>query len=75
MKQGIIVRGSPDTVRKQFMDTHRLLGFQNLFACCSSRMLPRTLRKKIRLFAQEDMPALQALTDKEYAGMQVQAAE
>jgi hypothetical protein len=38
--------------------------------------LPRDLTEKnIRLFAREVLPALQALTDKEYAGLQTQAAE
>ena len=38
--------------------------------------LPRELTEKnIRLFAREVMPVLQGLTDKEYAGMAVQAAE
>ncbi len=76
IRQGIIVCGSPDTVRRQFTETHRLLGFQNLLCLLQFGTLPRDLTEKnIRLFAQEVMPALQALTDKEYAGMQVQAAE
>ncbi len=76
IEQGIIVCGSPDTVRKQFMDAHRLLGFQNLLCLLQFGTLPRDLTEKnIRLFAREVMPTLQALTDKEYAGMQVQAAE
>ena len=44
--------------------------------CCSSATLPRDLTEKnIRLFASEVLPALQRLTDKEYAGMQTRAAE
>ena len=44
--------------------------------CCSSRTLPRDLTEKnIRLFAREVLPALQALTDKDYAGMAVEAAQ
>jgi alkanesulfonate monooxygenase SsuD/methylene tetrahydromethanopterin reductase-like flavin-dependent oxidoreductase (luciferase family) len=76
IEQGIIVCGSPDTVRKQFMDTHRLLGFQNLLCLLQFGTLPRDLTEKnIRLFAREVLPALQALTDKEYGGMEVRAAE
>ena len=76
IQQGIIVCGSPDTVRKQFMDTHRLLGFQNLLCLMQFGTLPRDLTERnIRLFASEVMPALQGLTDKEYAGMEVRAAE
>ena len=38
--------------------------------------LPRDLTEKnIRLFAREVLPALQGLTDKEYGGMEVRAAE
>ena len=76
IEQGIIVCGSPDTVRKQFMDTHRLLGFQNLLCLLQFGTLPRDLTEKnIRLFAREVLPALQGLTDKEYGGMEVRAAE
>ncbi len=76
IEQGIILCGSPDTVRKQLVDSHRLLGFQNLLALLQFATLPRDLTEKnIRLFAREVMPALQGLTDKEYAGMEVQAAE
>jgi len=76
IEQGIILCGSPDTVRKQLMDTHRLLGFQNFLALLQFATLPRDLTEKnIRLFASEVLPTLQSLTDKEYAGMQTQAAE
>ena len=76
IEQGIILCGSPDTVRKQLMDAHRLLGFQNLLALLQFATLPRDLTEKnVRLFAREVLPALQALTDKEYAGLEVQAAE
>jgi hypothetical protein len=38
--------------------------------------LPRDLTEKnMRLFAKEVMPELQKLTDKEYVGMETQAAE
>jgi hypothetical protein len=38
--------------------------------------LPRDrTEKNIRLFAREVMPALQELTDKEYAGQEMHAAE
>ena len=32
IEQGIILCGSPDTVRKRLMESHRLLGFQNFLA-------------------------------------------
>ena len=76
IEQGIMLCGSPETVRKQLMDSHRLLGFQNLLALLQFGTLPRDLTEKnIRLFASEVLPALQPLTDKEYAGLQTQAAE
>jgi alkanesulfonate monooxygenase SsuD/methylene tetrahydromethanopterin reductase-like flavin-dependent oxidoreductase (luciferase family) len=76
IEQGIMVCGSPDTVRKQFMDTHRTLGFQNLLCLMQFGTLPHDLTEKnIRLFAREVLPALQGLTDKEYGGMEVRAAE
>ena len=66
----------PETVRKQFMDTHRLLGFQNLLCLLQFGTLPRDLTEKnIRLFAREVMPALQELTDKQYTGQEMHAAE
>ncbi len=76
IEQGIIVCGNPDTVRKQFVQTHRLLGFQNLLCLLQFATLPRDLTEKnIRMFAREVMPALQGLSDKEYSGTAVQAAE
>jgi alkanesulfonate monooxygenase SsuD/methylene tetrahydromethanopterin reductase-like flavin-dependent oxidoreductase (luciferase family) len=76
IEQGIIVCGSPDTVRKQFTETHKMLGFQNLLCLLQFGTLPRDLTERnIRLFASEVMPALQALTDKQYQGMSIKAAE
>jgi hypothetical protein len=58
------------------MDAHRLLGFQNLLCLMQFGTLPRDLTEKnIKMFAKEVMPALQKLTDKEYGGMDVRAAE
>jgi alkanesulfonate monooxygenase SsuD/methylene tetrahydromethanopterin reductase-like flavin-dependent oxidoreductase (luciferase family) len=76
IEQGIILCGSPDSVRKQLVDSHRLLGFQNFLAMLQFATLPRDLTdKNIRMFAREVLPALQTLTDREYAGLQTQAAE
>ena len=70
IEAGIIICGSPDTVRRRFTETHRLLGFQNLLCLMQFGTLPRDLTERnIRLFAKEVMPALQALTDKEYQRM------
>ncbi len=73
---GIILCGSPDTVRRRLADSHRALGFQNFLGLMQFGTLPPDLTERnIRLFAAEVMPALQALTDKDYAGMAKAAAE
>ena len=69
IEQGIILCGSPDTVRRKLTEVHRLLGFQNFLGLIQFGTLPHDLtQKNIRMFAREVLPALQALTDKEYAG-------
>ena len=76
IEQGIILCGSPDTVRRKLMDAHRQLGFQNFLGLLQFATLPRDLTEKnIRLFAREILPALQGLTDKQYEGMAAVAAE
>jgi alkanesulfonate monooxygenase SsuD/methylene tetrahydromethanopterin reductase-like flavin-dependent oxidoreductase (luciferase family) len=68
---GVLLCGSPDTVRKQLVEAHRTLGFQNFLSLLQFGTLPRDLTEKnIRLFASEVMPALQQLTDREYAGFE-----
>ncbi|HUZ73980.1 MAG TPA: LLM class flavin-dependent oxidoreductase [Stellaceae bacterium] len=72
---GIILCGSPDTVRRRLEDSHRQLGFQNFVGLMQFATLPRDLTERnMRLFAAEVMPALHALTDKEYGGMTPVAA-
>jgi alkanesulfonate monooxygenase SsuD/methylene tetrahydromethanopterin reductase-like flavin-dependent oxidoreductase (luciferase family) len=76
IEQGIILCGSPDTVRRKLMDAHRQLGFQNFLGLLQFATLPRDLTEKnIHMFAREILPALQGLTDKEYQGMESVAAE
>ena len=76
IESGIFLCGSPDTVKRKLVESHRLLGFQNFLAVLQFGTLPRALTEKnLRLFAGEVMPALQALTDREYGGMPAQAAE
>jgi alkanesulfonate monooxygenase SsuD/methylene tetrahydromethanopterin reductase-like flavin-dependent oxidoreductase (luciferase family) len=76
IEAGIIICGSPDTVRRRFTETHRLLGFQNLLCLMQFGTLPRDLTERnIRLFASEVLPALQELTDDQYGGMEIKAAE
>jgi hypothetical protein len=76
IEQGIILCGSPDTVRRKLTDAHRLLGFQNFLCLLQFATLPRDLAEKnIRMFAREILPALQGLTDRQYEGMASVAAE
>jgi hypothetical protein len=76
MESGIFLCGSPDTIRKKLVESHRVLGFQNFLAVLQFATLPRDLTEKnLTLFAREVLPALQGLTDKDYAGMAAAAAE
>jgi len=71
MARGIIVVGSPDTVRKQIMDNHRDMGFQELVTMLTFGTMPADMAEaNIRRFAREVMPALQPLTDREYRGFE-----
>ncbi len=76
IETGILLYGSPGTGRRKLVDGHRVLGFQDFLAVLQFATLPRTLTEKnVTLFAREVLPALQALTDKDYAGMAVEAAQ
>jgi alkanesulfonate monooxygenase SsuD/methylene tetrahydromethanopterin reductase-like flavin-dependent oxidoreductase (luciferase family) len=69
IEQGIILCGTPETVIGKLREAHKLLGFANFLALLQFGTLPRELTEKnIRLFAREVMPALQGLTDDEFAG-------
>jgi len=71
IEAGIFLCGSPDTVRRKLVESHRLLGFQNFLALLQFGTLPRDLTERnIRRFAAEVKPALQVLSDKEYVGME-----
>ena len=71
MARGIIIVGSPDTVRKQIMDNHRDMGFQELVTMLTFGTMPADMSEaNIRRFAREVMPALQPLTDREYRGFE-----
>jgi alkanesulfonate monooxygenase SsuD/methylene tetrahydromethanopterin reductase-like flavin-dependent oxidoreductase (luciferase family) len=75
MERGIIVVGSPDTVRRQIMDYHRDMGFQELVTMLTFGTMPGHLSEKnIRLFAAEVMPALKPLSDREYRGFELPKA-
>jgi alkanesulfonate monooxygenase SsuD/methylene tetrahydromethanopterin reductase-like flavin-dependent oxidoreductase (luciferase family) len=69
VREGIAIIGSPDTVRRKLQDAHRLIGFQNFLALLQFGTLSREdTERNIRRFCTEVAPALQQLTDREYAG-------
>ena len=71
IEQGIIFCGSPDTVRRNIVEAHRVLGFQNLLGLMQFGTLPRDLTERnIRLFASEVLPVLHGLTDAQYEGVE-----
>jgi len=71
IERGIIVVGSPDTVRNQIIDYHYHMGFQELVTMLTFGTMPAHLSEKnIRLFAKEVMPALKPLSDREYKGFE-----
>jgi alkanesulfonate monooxygenase SsuD/methylene tetrahydromethanopterin reductase-like flavin-dependent oxidoreductase (luciferase family) len=72
IERGIIFCGSPDTVRRQISEAHGELGFQEFLAMLQFGTMPAELSvKNIKLFASDVLPALQALTDREYRGFEL----
>ena len=58
---GVIIVGSPETVRRRFTEYHRDLGMGHVICHMQFGTLPADLtRKNMDLFAREVMPALQA---------------
>ncbi len=75
MELGIVIVGSPDTVRERILHCHRELGFANFIALLHFGTLPAELTEKnIRLFASEVMPALKPVGDEAYRGFERAAA-
>jgi alkanesulfonate monooxygenase SsuD/methylene tetrahydromethanopterin reductase-like flavin-dependent oxidoreductase (luciferase family) len=75
VERGVIVVGSPDTVRETLTERHRQAGFDHLLLMPQFGTLPADLTEKnIRLLATEVIPALQALDDNNYRGFEVAAA-
>ena len=67
--RGVIIVGSPDTVRRELTRCHHELGFQEFLALLQFATLPPDLTEgNIRRFAAEVVPAIHALTDKQYRG-------
>jgi len=75
IEQGIIIVGSPETVRRRIIESHHRIGFHNFVCLLQFGTLPPDLTEKnIRLFADEILPAIQPLSDKEYRGFEPAAA-
>jgi alkanesulfonate monooxygenase SsuD/methylene tetrahydromethanopterin reductase-like flavin-dependent oxidoreductase (luciferase family) len=75
MEAGVIIVGSPKTVRRKITECHEVLGFGTFVALLHFATLPAEhTEKSIRLFAEEVLPAIQALSDKEYRGFKAPAA-
>ncbi len=76
IEKGIILCGSPDTVRKQITKAHHEMGFQEFMTMLMFGNMPAALSEKnIRLFAAEVLPAIQQLTDKNYRGFEVKKTQ
>ena len=72
IERGIMICGSPDTVRRRIVRSHNLMGFQEFICMLQFGTLPGHLTEKnIRLFAVEVMPAVKKLTDRDYRGFEL----
>ncbi|MDB5595033.1 MAG: class flavin-dependent oxidoreductase [Hyphomicrobiales bacterium] len=75
MARGIIIVGSPQTVLRKLTEAHHELGFQEFLSMLTFGTMPAHLAEKnMRMFAAEVLPALQALTDREYRGFELPKA-
>ena len=71
MERGVIVVGSPDTVRKTLTERHRQAGFEHVLIMPQFGTLPADLTEKnLRLLGAAVVPALQALDENNYAGFE-----
>ena len=77
IENGVVLVGSPDTVRNKLIECHKILGFGTFVALLHFGTLPADkTERNIRLFAEEVLPAIQPLGDNEYRGFEpAQAAE
>lgn len=70
-EKGIVVIGSPDTVRRRLMEAHERMGFQELLVMPQFGTMPGDLvEANIRRFTAHVMPALKPLSDREYRGFE-----
>ncbi|MEE2721858.1 MAG: LLM class flavin-dependent oxidoreductase [Pseudomonadota bacterium] len=71
MENGVVLVGSPETVRKKLIECHQVLGFGTFVALLHFGTLPADkTERNIRLFAEEVLPAIQPLSDNEYRGFE-----
>lgn len=71
VEKGIVVVGGPDTVRRKLTEAHERMGFQELLVMPQFGTMPGDLvEANVRRFAAHVMPALKALTDREYRGFE-----
>lgn len=72
MEHGVVICGSPDTVRARIIECHRQLGFDNFMIVPQFGTLPGDLTEKnLRLFAKEVLPAIRELGDADYHGFEL----
>ena len=72
IQNGVVIAGSPETVRRKITECHEVLGFGTFIALLHFGTLPPDkTAKNIKLFAEEVLPAIQPLTDKEYRGFEL----
>jgi len=71
METGVVIVGSPETVRRKITECHEVLGFGTFVALLHFGTLPADWTvKNIRLFADEVLPAIGPLSDREYRGFE-----
>ncbi len=74
IEHGVMICGSPDTVRRRITECHRRLGFHYFTILPQFGSLPADLTEKnLRLFADEVLPAIQTLGDNDYRGFDLQS--
>ncbi len=72
---GVILVGSPDTVRRKIEERHAQAGFGNILLMPHFGTLPADLTEKnIRLLAGEVVPHIRTLGDADYRGFEPAAA-
>ena len=75
MESGVVIVGSPDTVRRKIIECHEVLGFGTFVALLQFGTLPADkTASNIRYFAEEVIPALQPLDDQQYRGFELAQA-